>query len=62
MIQQEFNDLFRKRTKHLALEIIRITDIKKYSDALVIMRKQLIRSVTSTGGKLSRCLPGTFAE
>lgn len=48
MIQQVFNDLFRKSTKHRALEIIRITDIKKYSDALVIMRKQLIRSVIST--------------
>lgn len=47
MKQEEFNELFRKRTKILALEIIRITSVIKYSDALGIIRKQLIRSATS---------------
>lgn len=47
MKQEEFNELFRNRTKGLALKIIRITSPLKYSDALGIIRKQLIRSATS---------------
>lgn len=47
MKQEEFNELFRNRTKRLALEIIRITSGLKFSDGLSIIRKQLIRSVTS---------------
>lgn len=47
MNQQEFNELFRERTKQVAKDIILITAAKKYSDALGIMRKQLIRSSTS---------------
>lgn len=47
MIQEEFNQQFRDRTKALALEIINITSSIKYSDALSIVRKQVIRSATS---------------
>ena len=47
MKQEEFNELFRNRTKRLALEIIWITSPLKFSDGLSIIRKQLIRSVTS---------------
>ena len=47
MKQEEFNEIFRNRTKCLALEIIRITSTLKFSDALSIIRKQLIRSATS---------------
>ena len=47
MKQEDFNELFRARTKKLALNIIAIVSELKYSDALSIIRKQLIRSVTS---------------
>ena len=47
MMQKEFNELFRARTKKLALENIAIVSELKYSDALSVIRKQLIRSVTS---------------
>ena len=47
MKQEEFNELFRNRTKGLALEIIRVTSTLKFSDAMSIIRKQLIRSATS---------------
>lgn len=47
MKQEDFNELFRNRTKRLALEIIRITSVLKFSDGMSIIRKQLIRSVTS---------------
>lgn len=47
MKQEEFNEIFRNRTKRLSLEIIRqLTDIP-FNDAVGIMRKQLIRSTTS---------------
>ena len=47
MKQQDFNDLFRNRTKKLALSIISLTSSIKYTDALGVIRKQLIRSGTS---------------
>ncbi|MEO6682619.1 MAG: four helix bundle protein [Ginsengibacter sp.] len=47
MKQEEFNEIFRYRTKRLALEIIHITSTLKFSDALSIIRKQLVRSSTS---------------
>ena len=47
MKQEEFNELFRARTKKLALNIIAIVSELKHSDALSVIRKQLIRSVTS---------------
>ncbi len=47
MNQEEFNEQFRKRTKLLALEIIKLTALIKFIDALGVMRKQLIRSSTS---------------
>jgi four helix bundle protein len=47
MKQEEFNEIFRNRTKKLSLEIIQIVSRLPYSDALGIIRKQLIRSVTS---------------
>jgi len=47
MKQEDFNELFRQRTKKLALDIIRIVSPVKYSDALGIIRKQLIDACTS---------------
>lgn len=47
MKQEDFNEQFRQRTKKLALEIIRITSRLTYSDALGIIRKQLIKACTS---------------
>jgi four helix bundle protein len=51
MRQEEFNELFRQRTKTLSLEIIRIVSELKYSDALNVIRKQLFKSVTSVAAK-----------
>jgi four helix bundle protein len=48
MKQEEFNELFRNRTKTLALQVITLLGDLKYTDALGTIRKQLIRSVTST--------------
>jgi four helix bundle protein len=47
MKQEEFNEIFRSRTKALALGLIKIASEVKYSDALSVIRKQLFRSVTS---------------
>src|SRR5688572_30668833 len=47
MKQEEFNDLFRLRTKRMALDIIRISTPLRYSDALGVLRKQVIRSSSS---------------
>jgi four helix bundle protein len=47
MNQEDFNEQFRQRTKKLALAIIALLSPVKYSDALSIIRKQTIRSVTS---------------
>ena len=47
METSDYNQIFRERTKKLALNIITITSEIKYTDALVVLRKQLIRSVTS---------------
>jgi four helix bundle protein len=47
MKQEEFNEQFRKRTKRLALDIIKLASPLKYSDALGIIRKQLFRASTS---------------
>ena len=52
MKQDVFNVLFRNRTKALALGIIGEMDGIKYSDALGVIRKQLICSVTSTAANL----------
>lgn len=48
MKQDAFNEMFRNRTKALAQGIIRELEEIKYSDALGVIRKQLIWSVTST--------------
>jgi len=45
--QEEFNEIFRQRTKALSLEIIKIVSALKYSDALTVIRRQLLKSVTS---------------
>jgi four helix bundle protein len=47
MRQEEFNEIFRQRTKILSLQIIRLVSELKYSDALGVIRKQLFKSVTS---------------
>lgn len=44
----DYNEIFRKRTKKLAIDIIQILSPLPYSDALGIFRKQLIRSATTT--------------
>ena len=47
MLQTEFNNIFRERTKFLALAIIRATSEIEYTNALGDFRKQLIRASTS---------------
>ena len=47
MRQIDFNEEFRLRTKMMSLAVIEKVSDLKYSDALSIIRKQLIRSVTS---------------
>jgi len=44
---ENYNDLFRERTKALALNIIGVLSELKYSDALGVLRKQAIRGATS---------------
>ncbi|HOJ67102.1 MAG TPA: four helix bundle protein [Paludibacteraceae bacterium] len=44
---KEYNDIFRERTKKLALEIVREMVIVKFSDEVSVIRKQIIRSATS---------------
>lgn len=48
MEQVEFNEQFRRRTRQLALDIIRLTSKIKYSDGVGVIRKQLIKASTST--------------
>ena len=43
----EYNDIFRGRTKKLALEIVREMAKVKFSDEVSVIRKQIIRSATS---------------
>lgn len=47
MDQESFNDKFRRRTKSLALAIIKLVSPIKYSDEVGVLRKQIIRSGTS---------------
>lgn len=42
-----YNQVFRDRTKKLALEVINVLSEVKYSDVSSILRKQSIRSATS---------------
>ncbi len=44
---REYNDIFRGRTKKLALEIVREMAKVKFSDEVSVIRKQIIRSATS---------------
>ncbi len=44
---REYNDIFRERTKKLALEIVREMAKVKFSDEVSVIRKQIIRSATS---------------
>ena len=48
MEQIEFNEQFRRRTRQLALDIIRLTSKIKYSDGVGIIRKQLIKASSSS--------------
>ena len=43
----EYNDIFRERTKKLALEIVREMTKVEFSDEVSVIRKQIIRSGTS---------------
>lgn len=42
-----YNEIFRDRTKKLAVDTIKMLSGIAYSDAVSVIRKQLIRSVTS---------------
>ena len=44
---EDFNAIFREKTKVLALLIIQEFSVLPFSDALSIIRKQVIRSATS---------------
>lgn len=48
MYQKSFNDTYRDRTRSLALRVIREVNDIKNSDTVNILRKQLVKSVTST--------------
>lgn len=48
MYQKSFNDTYRDRTRSLALRVIREVNDIKNSDTVNIIRKQLVKSVTST--------------
>jgi four helix bundle protein len=43
----DFNQIFRERTKRFSIEIIKTVSELPYSDAISIIRKQIIRSSTS---------------
>jgi len=43
----DYNEVFRFKTKEFAVEIIEIFSELKYTDAISIVRKQIIRSATS---------------
>lgn len=43
---REYNDIFRERTKKLALEIVREMAKVKFSDEVSVIRKQIICSAT----------------
>lgn len=43
----DFNQIFRERTKRFWIEIIKTVSELPYSDAISIIRKQIIRSSTS---------------
>ncbi len=47
MKQEDFNEVFRNRSKAVALEVIRLTAVLPYNDASFIIKKQLLRSITS---------------
>lgn len=42
-----YNEIFRARTKALSIAVIKALDSLAYSDGLSVIKKQLIRSVTS---------------
>jgi four helix bundle protein len=43
----DFNQIFRDRTKNFSLSIIKLLSPLPYSDAVSVIRKQIIRSATS---------------
>ncbi|MBM7417600.1 MULTISPECIES: four helix bundle protein [Chryseobacterium] len=43
----DFNQIFRDRTKNFSLSIIKLLSALPYSDAVSVIRKQIIRSATS---------------
>ncbi len=43
----DYNEIFRNRTKQLAIAIVRRMAKLKYSDEVSVIRKQVFRSVTS---------------
>lgn len=47
MKQADFNEIFSTRTKGLAIDTINFVSKIEYSDTLSVIRKQLIRSLTS---------------
>ena len=47
MEQIQFNENFRRRTRQLALDLIKLLSPIKYSDGLGVIRKQLFKSATS---------------
>jgi len=49
MRQAEFNEMYRQRTKKMALAIIKLSTQLKGGEEVRVMRKQLLRSCTSVG-------------
>ncbi len=64
MNQSDFNQTFRKRTKKLAILIINFyTQIPNKNEAIRIIGRQLMRSVTSTGANFrATCIARSYKE
>jgi S23 ribosomal protein. len=46
-MDMSYNELFRSKTKQLAIEVIEVFSALKYTDTIGVVRKQIIRSATS---------------
>jgi four helix bundle protein len=58
-----FNDVFRERTKNLALAVIKLSEILKKSEGSRIIGKQVLRSATSVAANFrAACRARSAAE
>lgn len=57
-MKENWNEIFRKRTKKLAVDIIKFYSDLKKTDEVRIIGKQLVRSATSTAANYRAALRG----